>query len=78
MSTISLRLPDNLMEEVDAFAKELHLPRAAYVRKALEQMNATVAAQHRRARLMEVSRKVRAESRRVNAEFSEIEHDPAV
>jgi metal-responsive CopG/Arc/MetJ family transcriptional regulator len=78
MSTISLRLPDNLMEEVDAFAKELHLPRAAYVRKALEQMNAAVAAQHRRARLMEVSRKVRAESRRVNAEFSEIEHDPAV
>jgi hypothetical protein len=48
------------------------------VRKALEQMNATVAAQHRRARLMEVSRKVRVESRRVNAEFSEIEHDPAV
>jgi metal-responsive CopG/Arc/MetJ family transcriptional regulator len=78
MSTISLRLPDNLMAEVDVFAKELHLPRAAYVRKALEQMNATVAAQHRRARLMEVSRKVREESKLVNAEFSEIEHDPTV
>ena len=78
MSTISLRLPDSLMEEVDTFARELHIPRAAYVRKALEQMNATVAAQHRRARLMDVSRKVRAESMRVNAEFSGIEHDPSV
>lgn len=78
MSTISLRLPDSLMEEIDAFAKELHIPRAAYVRKALEQMNAIVAAQHRSARLMDVSRKVRMESMRVNAEFSEIEHDPSV
>lgn len=78
MSIISLRLPDDLMEEVDAYAKELQMPRAAYVRKALEQMNAAVAAQARRARLIEASHKVRAESTRVNAEFSEIEHDPTV
>jgi hypothetical protein len=42
----------------------------------LEQMNAAVAAQHRRTRLMEASLKVRAESMRVNAEFSTIEDAP--
>ncbi|UFS70957.1 BrnA antitoxin family protein [Geomonas sp. RF6] len=75
MSTISLRLPDQLMNEVDAYAKELRMPRAAYVRKALEQMNAAVAAERRRTRLMEVSCKVRGESMRVNAEFENFEDD---
>ena len=78
MTTLSLRIPDELLQEVDASAEELHLPRAAYVRKALEQMNAAVAAQRRRARLMEVSLKVRDESMRVNAEFSAIEDEPRV
>jgi predicted transcriptional regulator len=76
MTTLSLRLPDELLHEVDAFADELHLPRAAYVRKALEQMNASVAAQRRRMRLMEASLKVRGESMRVNAEFDAIEETP--
>lgn len=76
MTTLSLRLPDDLLHDVDASAEQLHLPRAAYVRKALEQMNASVAAQRRRARLMEVSLKVRTESMRVNAEFDEIEDAP--
>jgi predicted transcriptional regulator len=73
MTTLSLRLPDDLLHEVDTFAEQLHIPRAAYVRKALEQMNAAVAAQRRRTRLMEASLRVRSESMRVNAEFSRIE-----
>ncbi len=76
MTTLSLRIPDDLLQEVDAHADALHIPRAAYVRKALEQMNAAVDAQRRRARLMEVSMKVRAESMKVNAEFSKIEDVP--
>jgi predicted transcriptional regulator len=76
MTTLSLRLPDDLLHEIDLFAEQLQIPRAAYVRKALEQMNAAVAAQHRRTRLMEASLKVRAESMRVNAEFSTIEDAP--
>jgi predicted transcriptional regulator len=76
MTTLSLRIPDDLLHEVDTSAEQLHLPRAAYVRKALEQMNATVAAQHRRMRLMEASLKVRGESMRVNAEFDAIEDAP--
>jgi len=76
MTTLSLRLPDELLHDIDSHAEQLHLPRAAYVRKALEQMNATVAAQQRRTRLMEASLKVRTESMLVNAEFSEIEDAP--
>ena len=76
MSTLSLRIPEDLLQEVDTLAEEMHMPRAAYVRKALEQMNATVARERRRARLMEASLKVRGESMRVNAEFSAIEDDP--
>ena len=76
MTTLSLRLPDNLLHEVDTSAEQLQIPRAAYVRKALERMNAAVAAECRRARLTEASLKVRAESMRVNAEFDEIEDAP--
>lgn len=76
MTTMSLRLPDELLHEVDTYAEQMHLPRAAYVRKALEQMNAAVSGQRRRARLIEASLKVRAESMRVNEEFSAIEDVP--
>lgn len=76
MTTLSLRLPDELLHEVDSYAEQLHLPRAAYVRKALEQMNAAVSAQQRRTRLMEASLKVRGESMQVNDEFSVIEDAP--
>ncbi|QEM69615.1 CopG family transcriptional regulator [Geobacter sp. FeAm09] len=76
MTSLSLRIPDNLLHEVDTSAEQLHIPRAAYVRKALEQMNAAVAAERRRARLTEASLKVRAESMRVNAEFDGIEDAP--
>ena len=76
MTTLSLRLPDELLHDVDAFARQMHIPRAEYVRKALEHMNMAVAAQRRRARLMETSLKVRAESMDVNVEFSEIEDAP--
>jgi predicted transcriptional regulator len=76
MTTLSLRIPNDLLHEVDVFADQLHIPRAAYVRKALEQMNASVAAQRRRNRLMEASLKVRGESMRVNAEFDAIEDVP--
>ena len=76
MATISFRLSDDLLHEVDTSAEQLRIPRAAYVRKALEQMNAAVAAQHRRAWLMEASLEVRAESMQVNAEFDVVEDAP--
>ena len=75
MTTLSLRLPDDLLHDVDDFARQMHIPRAEYVRKALEQMNMSVAAQRCRKRLMESSLKVRAESMEVNAEFNTVEDD---
>jgi predicted transcriptional regulator len=63
MTSLSLRLPDELLHDVDDFARQMHIPRAEYVRKALEQMNMAVAAQRRRTRLMD-------------AEFNAVEDSP--
>jgi metal-responsive CopG/Arc/MetJ family transcriptional regulator len=69
MITISLRLPDTLVKEADRRARELGIPRAEYMRRALATLNAQMVARQRRQRLMEASRRVRGESMRVNAEF---------
>ncbi len=76
MSTISIRLPDDILNEVDKIAKDLNVPRTAYLRQAILAMNGKVKEDRRRARIMKLSRRVRKESMRVNAEFSEVEHDP--
>jgi len=74
MTTISIRLPDDMLNEVDKIAKDLNVPRTAYLRQAILSMNSKVKEDRRRARIMEVSRRVRKESMRVNAEFSEVEN----
>jgi predicted transcriptional regulator len=76
MTTISIRLPDNVLNEVDKIAKDLKVPRTAYLRQAILSMNSKVKEDRRRARVMKLSRQVRKESMRINAEFSEVEHDP--
>lgn len=78
MTTITVRIPDHLLEELEKQAGELKVPRSVYIRKALEHLNKEVAAKKRSDRLQEVSRRVRSESMKVNAEFSEIEYDPTV
>jgi len=35
MATVSLRLPDAVMKEADRRARELHIPRAEYIRRAI-------------------------------------------
>jgi predicted transcriptional regulator len=76
MTTISIRLPDNILNEVDKIAKDLNVPRTAYLRQAILSMNSKVKEDRRRARVMKISRRVRKESMRINAEFSEVENDP--
>lgn len=73
MTTVSLRLPDELVKEAEKRAKELKIPRAEYIRRAIVALNAQVLAEHRRRRMMEASRRVRGESMRINAEFDAIE-----
>jgi metal-responsive CopG/Arc/MetJ family transcriptional regulator len=76
MNTISVRLPEELLNEADERAKELQIPRAEYVRKALEYLNKEMKARRRRAHLTMVSQRVREESMKVSAEFNEVEDDP--
>ena len=76
MGAISLKLPDDLLESSSRCAEALRLSRAAYIRRAVERMNRQTRAQLRAKRLAEVSRKVRKESMRVNAQFAAIERDP--
>ena len=76
MTTISIRLPENVLNEVDKIAKDLNVPRTAYLRQAILTMNSKVKEDRRRARVIKLSRRVRKESMRINAEFSEVEHDP--
>ena len=76
MTTISIRLPDDMLNEVDKIAKDLKVPRTAYLRQAILSMNSKVKEDRRRARVMKLSRRVRKESMRINAEFSEVENGP--
>jgi len=76
MNTVSIRLPDHLLTEMDHLAKELKIPRTEYVRRAVMAMNKAVKGKRHRERLMRLSLRVREESMKANAEFSEIEHDP--
>jgi len=76
MTTVSLRLPDDLLKEAESRAKDLHIPRAEYIRRAIAVMNDEVLAHKRRERLMTLSKRVRAESMKVNAEFDAVEGIP--
>jgi len=76
MTTISIRIPDDILTEVDRFSRDLKVSRTEYLRQAILLMNRRVKEDRRRVRIMKLSQRVRAESMRVNAEFSEVEHDP--
>ena len=76
MEAISLKLPEDLLEDSAQCAEALKMSRAAYVRRAIEQMNRSTRAQIRGRRLAAASRKVRKESSKVNAEFAAVERDP--
>ncbi|MBI3665115.1 MAG: hypothetical protein HY236_02645 [Acidobacteria bacterium] len=76
METISLKLPEELLAVSGRCAAALQLSRAAYLRQAIERMNRETYARLRAKRLADVSRKVRKESMRINAEFAAIERSP--
>jgi metal-responsive CopG/Arc/MetJ family transcriptional regulator len=76
MSLISIRLPEKLLDEIDHHARVIHIPRAEYIRMAIEAMNKEVSSKQKAERLKKASLKVRKESMQINKEFSRIEHDP--
>ncbi|MGH8246182.1 MAG: ribbon-helix-helix protein, CopG family [Gammaproteobacteria bacterium] len=75
MGSISLKLPDDLLEASSRCAEALRISRAEYIRRAIQKMNRDTQARARAQRMAEASRKVRRESMRINAEFSRIERD---
>ena len=78
MATISIRIQDNDLKELNQHSRNLHIPRAEYVRQAVIAMNKQVDRELRKKRIMEASRRVRAESMRINAEFDAVENAPDV
>jgi hypothetical protein len=78
MGAVSLKLSDELLEASGRCAEALQIPRAEYIRRAIEQMNRETQKRLRAKRLVEASKKVRAESMKVNAEFAAVERDPDV
>jgi len=76
MIAISMRLPDDVLRELDRRAAELKVSRTEYIRAAVRAMNRAVDDERRKARIRSASRRVRGESLKVNAEFSRIEHAP--
>jgi Arc/MetJ-type ribon-helix-helix transcriptional regulator len=64
------------MEESGRLAETLCVSRAEYIRIAIRRLNRKTAARLRAERLAEVSKRVREESMKVNADFAAIERDP--
>ena len=75
MSTITVTLPDELLNRYTRYAQALHISRAAYIRQSLERMNLETERQLRADRLTQASYKVRDQSMRINGEFDAIETD---
>lgn len=76
MGTISMRIDEELLSEMDRQAKALHLTKSEYLRRAINEMREKVARDLGRQRLQEASRKVRRENMRINREFAEFEDAP--
>lgn len=75
MSALTIRLPDNIFSEVKTRAKELHISRSEYIRKAIEVMNASLKEKDKKARLIAASKRVRENSMEINAEFEKVRYD---
>jgi metal-responsive CopG/Arc/MetJ family transcriptional regulator len=78
MATISVRLKDEILEELNEHSRKLHIPRAEYVRRAVVAMNKQVDKELRRERIMAASKRVREESMHINVEFDAVEDVPDV
>ncbi len=75
MTSISLKLPSDLLEASGEYAERLKMSRVEYIRRAITRMNADMGERLRAEQLARASRKVREESMRVNAEFAAVEGD---
>lgn len=75
MTIITLRVSDKLLNALDSYAHDLHVPRAEYIRLAIENMNHEIKNKKRAERIKKISLKARQESMRINKEFNGFEDD---
>lgn len=75
MTVITLRLSEEVLVEMNSNAKLLDMTRADYLREAINRFNRSTRKKWEREILQNASLKVRADSMRINAEFSLIEGD---
>jgi metal-responsive CopG/Arc/MetJ family transcriptional regulator len=78
MSALTIRLPEQVLNEIDQRAQKLHISRSEYIRKSIENMNKRLQKEESRAKLIATSKRVRKESMIINSEFSKVEHDPEI
>lgn len=76
-SLLSIRINDILLKALKANARLLQISQTEYIRQSIELMNQEIKRQERDEQLKQASLLVREESMKINAEFSEIEHDPS-
>ena len=76
MKSIALKLPDELLDESSRLASHFRVTRAEYMRMAIRRMNRKLSGRLQAERLAGLSRRVRRESMRINAEFAAFERDP--
>lgn len=78
MSALTIRLPNEVVTELDMRAHKLRMSRSEYIRESIKLMNKGIYDKERKSKLIEVSKRVKKESMIINYEFSEIEYDPEV
>jgi predicted transcriptional regulator len=76
MTTVTIRIPDDVVHSIDSCANHLHLTRSEYIKRAILAMNKMLSDETRAQKLRSASQKVRQESMVVNAEFSVSESNP--
>ena len=76
MSALTVRLANEVIDEINIRAKKLHITRSEYIRKSIENMNKKLQQQERKDRFFRVSNLVRKESMIINSEFAKVEHEP--
>jgi Arc/MetJ-type ribon-helix-helix transcriptional regulator len=75
MTTLTIRISDQLIHEINTRAKKLHVSRSEYIRKSIESMNQKITNEEQRKKLVNASLRTRKSSMEINSEFDSIENE---
>lgn len=73
MIAISVRLPQNLIDEIDNLSNKLHISKTSFIKQAIEKHALYIKELEKNERLRKVSLRVRDSSMEVNQELSDLE-----